>query len=118
MAAPRLQRSAPMPKEKPEPMRRGTVYLLHFDRPISDKHTTQHYMGWTTYLPARAQAHMKGQGARLTQVAAERGIGFVIAATWPGDRNFERRLKNRKEGPRLCPICKKAHTVDALDDLL
>jgi hypothetical protein len=60
----------------PEPLQRGTVYLLHFDRPISDKHTAQHYTGWTKYLPARALAHLRGRGARLTQVACERGIGF------------------------------------------
>src|SRR5689334_487460 len=91
---------------KGEPIRCGTIYLLHFDRPISDKHTAQHYTGWTTYLPGRALAHLRGRGARLTQVALERGIGFCIARTWPGDRDFERRLKNRKEGPRLCPICR------------
>lgn len=34
------------------------------------------------------------------------GIEFVIARLWPdGDRNFERHLKNRKDGPRICPIC-------------
>jgi hypothetical protein len=87
----------------------GTVYLLHFDRPISDKHTAQHYIGWTTYLPARALAHLKGRGARLTQVAHERGIGFVIAATFPGDRTHERLLKRRHNGRLLCPICKRAH---------
>lgn len=98
----------------PEPLQRGTVYLLHFDRPISDKHTTQHYIGWAKHLPSRALAHMRGQGARLTQVAVERGIGFVIAQTWSGDRNFERQLKNRKNAPRFCPICKAHHTLEQL----
>jgi hypothetical protein len=83
----------------------GTVYLLHFDRPISPNHTTQHYLGWTSYLPARALAHLFGRGARLTQVAHERKIGFVIARVWPGDRWYERKLKRQKNGPRLCPIC-------------
>lgn len=105
----------------PEPLQRGTVYLLHFDRPISDKHTTQHYIGWAKYLPSRALAHMRGQGARLTQVAVERGIGFVIAQTWPGDRTLERKLKNRKSAPRFCPICKQHHTeaqLASIDELL
>lgn len=31
---------------------------------------------------------------------------FRVARTWRGDRNFERRLKNRKNAPRLCPICR------------
>src|SRR5262245_46132951 len=87
----------------------GTVYLLHFDRPIADGRPARHYLGWTKYLPARALAHLRGRGARLTQIAAERNISFVIARTWPGNRAFERKLKNRKEGPRLCPICRAAH---------
>jgi predicted GIY-YIG superfamily endonuclease len=101
-----------------EPLPRGTVYLLHFDRPISPKHTAQHYIGWTSYLPGRALAHLQGRGARLTQVARERGIGFVIARTWPGDRYFERYLKNRKNAPKLCPICNTHHDLDHLDALI
>jgi putative endonuclease len=93
----------------PEPLQRGTVYLLHFDRPLSAGHTAQHYLGWSKYLPARAIAHLRGRGARMTQVAVERGISFSIVRTWQGDRHFERKLKNRKEGPRLCPICRTAH---------
>src|SRR3954454_13513201 len=99
---------------KGEPIPRGTVYLLHFDRPIAAGHTAQHYLGWTKYLPGRALAHLRGRGAKMTQVAHERGIGFVISRTWQGDRHFERKLKNRKEGPRLCPICRKAHDARQL----
>lgn len=95
----------------------GTVYLLHFDRPISDRHTAQHYIGWAFHLGSRIEQHLKGKGARLTQVARERGIGFVIAETWPGDRYFERRLKDRKMGSRLCPICKRAHPDQTVMDL-
>jgi len=43
------------------------------------------------------------------QVARERGISFQIAAIWPGDRSYERQLKNKKSAPRFCPICRKAH---------
>jgi hypothetical protein len=98
----------------PEPILRGTIYLLHFDSPIAAGHTAQHYLGWTKYLPARALAHLRGRGAKITQAAHARGIGFSIVRTWPGDRAFERRLKNRKEGPRLCPICRKAHDARQL----
>jgi predicted GIY-YIG superfamily endonuclease len=103
-----------------EPIQRGTVYLLHFETPISSGHTTQHYIGWAKYLPARIQAHLAGQGARLTQVALERNIGFVIARTWNGDRNYERKLKNQKHGPRLCPICEQARKAQPqpTEDLL
>lgn len=103
---------------KPELMPRGVVYLLHFEKPISEKHTAQHYLGWTTYLPGRAMAHLQGRGARLTQVAHERDIGFVIAATWPGDRHFERKLKNRKNAHKLCPICNAHHDLADIDAMI
>ena len=102
----------------------GYVYLLHFSRPISPKHTTQHYIGWAFHMPSRIQQHLAGRGARLTQVAKERGISFEIAAIWPGDCSYERKLKNKKSAPRFCPICKRTHdprqlTLDlAEEDLL
>jgi hypothetical protein len=105
-------------------MNRGICYLLHFDAPIGDlanpRGQAQHYLGWTRYLPARALAHLRGGGARLTQVACERQIGFVISRTWPGDRHFERKLKNQHAGPRLCPICQAARNPPAAarEDLL
>lgn len=83
----------------------AVVYLLHFERPISLAHTCQHYLGWALDLDMRLAAHRAGRGARLTQVAVERGIAFSVVRTWPGDRVLERRLKNRKESPRLCPLC-------------
>ena len=81
------------------------VYLIHFDAPISDRHTCQHYLGYAENLAARVKCHRQGQGARLTQVAIERGIKFQVVRVWQGDRGRERRLKNRKDGPHLCPIC-------------
>ncbi len=85
------------------------VYLLHFERPISERDTAQHYIGYAFHLPSRIDQHLHGRGARLTQVAKERGIPFVVAAVWPGDRSYERKLKNQKCGPKLCPICRRAH---------
>jgi hypothetical protein len=98
----------------------STIYLLHLDSPLSPSSPSRHYIGYTRHVPSRMQAHLTGRGARFMQVARERGIGFVISRTWQGDRSFERRLKNRKEGPRLCPICRKAHAIMALEleDLL
>src|SRR5687768_15407932 len=92
----------------------GTVYLLHFHRPISEKHTAQHYIGWAFHLGSRIQQHLKGKGARLTRVALERGIPFEIAATFPGDRRYERTLKNRKNARKLCPICRRALPANQL----
>ena len=85
----------------------GLVYLLHFSRRISQRHTCRHYLGWCKNLAERIQSHKLGHGARLTAVAHERGITFTVARVWRGDRALERRLKRRKEGPRLCPICNR-----------
>lgn len=80
----------------------NTVYLLHFDSPY--KHA-RHYLGYTENLEQRLEAHRNGSGARLIQVITENGIGFELARTWEGDRNFERELKNKKHTARLCPKC-------------
>jgi len=82
-----------------------TVYLLHFERPISPCHTAQHYIGSAEKLIGRLDVHHDCPDARLLQVAKERGIDFALARTWPGGRDLERKIKNWKMGPRLCPIC-------------
>lgn len=83
------------------------IYLLHFAQPISPQHTTQHYLGYCSSdrLAERLAQHRAGRGARLTQVAAERNITFDCVRVWQGTRTYERMLKNRKESPRLCPVC-------------
>jgi predicted GIY-YIG superfamily endonuclease len=85
----------------------GTIYLLHFDAPLAH---AQHYLGFAEDLAARIERHRKGNGARLVAVFAEKGIGFTVARTWPGDRTEERRIKNLKMAPRLCPICRAKKT--------
>jgi len=79
------------------------VYLLHFSEPIAH---AQHYIGWAKDFENRLDHHCNGTGARLTQVAVERGIEIIVACIWDGkDKSFERRLKNQKNGRRMCPIC-------------
>ena len=88
-----------------------SVYLLHFNQPISELHTCQHYIGSVagnspSQLMRRIGSHLKGTGARLCAVARERRIGFRLARIWwEGDRNLEGQLKRRKNGPKLCPYC-------------
>lgn len=82
----------------------GTIYLLHFDSPLAH---AQHYVGFAENLDARIERHRQGNGARLPAVFAEKGIGFKVARTWSGDRTEERRIKNMKMTPRLCPICRE-----------
>jgi hypothetical protein len=86
------------------------VYLLHLERPY--KHA-RHYLGHATNLQARLAQHAAGSGARLLQVVKAAGIKWVLARTWLGGREVERRLSHRdplwgkrqKNSPRLCPIC-------------
>jgi predicted GIY-YIG superfamily endonuclease len=87
----------------------GFVYLLHFEQPIAPgRHTCQHYLGYAkNSVATRLQEHATGHGARLTQVARERGINWRVARLWRGSRWLERRLKDRKETPLLCPICSR-----------
>lgn len=84
------------------------LYLLHFDRPLSH---AQHYLGFTDHddVQERIARHAKGHGSRLCRAVAAAGIGWRLVRTWPGgDRTLERRLKNRKNGPLLCPVCMAA----------
>ena len=80
-----------------------TVYLLHFLQPY---HHARHYLGSTDDIDSRLQEHRTGQGARLTQVIHEAGISFILARTWEGGRDLERKLKRWHKSPDLCPICK------------
>lgn len=82
------------------------VYLIHLDKPY---HHARHYIGFAeSNVEARLKDHRNGNGARFMQVVTDAGIPWRLARVWPdGDRHFERRLKNRKNSPRLCPICRQ-----------
>ena len=86
----------------------GTIYLIHFDRPIGDvanpRGFASHYTGWTLDLPARLVEHAAGRGARIVAVVGELGIGWQLARTWRGPRALERSLKQRGAA-RRCPVC-------------
>ena len=88
----------------------NTVYLIHFDRPIGDlsnpRGQAQHYLGFTEDLDARLQAHRTGNGSAIMAAVTRAGVGWELARTWEGDRGLERRLKNRHNSPKLCPICR------------
>jgi predicted GIY-YIG superfamily endonuclease len=87
----------------------GVVYLLHFHRPY--KHA-RHYMGFSTQLGKRLEAHRTGNGARLMEVITGAGIGWTLARTWIGDRTLERRLKRWHKSAQLCPICRQRTAQD------
>lgn len=79
------------------------VYLIHIDPAYEH---AKHYLGYADDVDARLAKHEAGRGARLTQVVRAAGHKLILARVWSGaDRNFERKLKNQKNAPRLCPIC-------------
>jgi predicted GIY-YIG superfamily endonuclease len=82
----------------------GTVYLIHFDRPY---HHARHYIGYTDDMDARLARHHAGNGSKLLAAVRKAGIEYEMVRTWEGvGRDFERELKNQKNAPRLCPVCK------------
>lgn len=79
------------------------IYLIHFDEPY---HHARHYLGFAEKdLPARLAQHRAGSGARILAVVGQTGIGWRVVRTWRGGRTLERRLKNRHNSAKLCPVC-------------
>lgn len=90
----------------------GTVYLLHLDRPYvaqTGKRQAhfQHYVGHAEpyRLAKRLAEHGTPAGARCLQVAAEAGIAWELARTWPGGYARERQVKSGGSARRFCPMC-------------
>ena len=92
------------------------VYLLHFDTPFEGHYSKDHpkrrqvaahYCGYTAHsLERRLKEHEDGKGSALTRAIRRAGIGFTLAACWPGEgRPFEKRLKARHQLSDFCPIC-------------
>ena len=91
----------------------GTVYLIHFEKALGKQTThgyAQHYIGFVNGegLEARMKRHKAGYGAKIMKAVAQRGIEFSVVRVWKNvDRSFERQLKNRKNAPRYCPVCRR-----------
>lgn len=85
------------------------VYLIHFQEPVGDRENphgqARHYLGYSWDPEARCKLHAQGRGARLLQAVEEQGIPWEIARLWEGGRKLERKLKARKDAPKLCPLC-------------
>lgn len=79
-----------------------TIYLIHFDRPY--KHA-RHYIGLTRIgVEQRLERHRSDSGAKLLKAVQAAGIKYDVVRTWEGDAALERRLKKRKDAPKLCPV--------------
>lgn len=81
----------------------AVVYLIHLSTPLAH---AKHYLGKSKHLAARVAHHRAGSGAHFLSVCNGAGIEYKVVRTWPDDGNgLERRLKNQKNSPRLCPVC-------------
>src|SRR5262249_25508216 len=79
------------------------VYLIHFEERY--RHAG-HYLGYSSDLERRLQAHRQSCGARLLEVVNGAGIAWSVVRVWlDGDYDLERQLKALHNGPRLCPRC-------------
>lgn len=88
----------------------GTCYLLHIEPPYK---RAKHYLGWTKADDSptrRFDTHLAGRGSPLIKAAIAAGSTVTISRTWAkASRTDERALKNQKNAPRFCPICKAKH---------
>jgi hypothetical protein len=85
----------------------GSVYLLHFSRPLAH---ARHYLGYAADGDAdrRLQQHLRGEGSPLVRAAIAAGITVSLARVWPnGSRTLERQLKSWHRGGRHCPLCRR-----------
>ena len=89
----------------------GIVYLIHAEHGlhVTGNRYAQHYIGYSSDMImfyARMAHHRDGSGARLIRAFNESQIAWTPVRIWEeGTRTFERYLKNRRNHPRLCPVC-------------
>lgn len=87
----------------------GTLYLIHFAKPVCDHRDAQHYLGFVKFgrtVDERFAEHCAGTGSKICRAAAQRGIKMEVVWTTPGTRTDERRLKNRNNHKAKCPKCR------------
>ena len=91
-------------------------YILHFENEVGsgEMGRAQHYCGSAKNLRKRFLQHLGGcgfGGARLTEVANEKGIKFFMAAAYQTETEDDARAyeayfkKCAKNGRRSCPCC-------------
>lgn len=83
----------------------GTVYVLHFEPAY---YHARHYVGWSQDVAARVAEHLAGVGSPLVRAAVAAGVRVYLAATMPGSRRLERRLKRWHKTGQFCPRCRAA----------
>lgn len=83
------------------------LYLLHFHGGAVAGHAG-HYLGYSNNVDRRLEEHKAGTGSPLVAAAYANGLTPEVVRVWdPGTRGYERALKNQKNLPRLCPVCRE-----------
>jgi hypothetical protein len=83
----------------------GSVYLVHAARALNG---ARHYLGFSTNVRQRIDAHRKGRGSPLLGEMAKKRIPFGVVRQWhKRDGYFEQELKRRFNLADLCPKCKR-----------
>lgn len=89
-----------------------TLYLLHIEPPYKQ---AKHYLGFTPDEdPARRVAeHLSGgcKASPLIKAALKAGHTVTHVRTMEGSRTDERRIKNKRNTPRLCPCCREKRST-------
>lgn len=114
-------------------MTTNTIYLLCFAPGIPrgpKPGNACHYLGSCSGPPEQRLAqHLKGKtagGSPLVKAAHDRGLEIKIVKTWKGNRQKERKMKNRHRLSDHCPNCKQRRNqtkgaeqnMMAIDDLI
>lgn len=91
------------------------VYMIHFAKP--PRGNQGHYIGYTSDLAQRWQAHTSGSGAELTRIAVSKQIEMRLVRLWEhGTQALEIDLKQRNYR-ELCPLCMLQHAQDVLQEV-
>jgi len=87
------------------------IYVICFEKKL--KHA-KHYIGFCEdgNLQSRFARHTSGRGAKILRACNSAGIKYKIVRVMKGDRNFERKLKRRKNAKHLCPICNPSLNIE------
>jgi len=80
----------------------GTVYLLHFAKPLWG---IRHYIGWTSNLRRRIHQHANGLGSTTTRDFFTHNIPFTVARLWHNSTDLLEQQLIRAGADRYCPIC-------------
>lgn len=88
------------------------IYVLHFAEPY---HHARHYLGFAENEKAverRVRQHLEGTGRRpspLVRAVRAAKIEVIHVATFEGDRDAERRIKDGARTAAFCPMCREEY---------